>query len=142
MYDVVIIALTISGLLLSAFFVLTWIPSAARSLIRGTLPKRFSKLEVIDITGLPLGIFLLYSTSVYNLTTLGVTPAPTFGVKFARILTVVLFDFIVGLRAYRWALILRSGAPAVEQSHRDAFSEQTKALEGTNGSTSTYTDPG
>lgn len=136
MYQLTIVVFTLLGLLLSAFFVLTWTPFAFRTLYRHTLPARFSALEVIDITGLPLGIFVLYLLSVLNLLTVGVQPAPTVGVAVARVLSVVIFDVIVGLRAYRWARILLGG-PATAQDRHDAYSEHYSASEGTHGSTST-----
>lgn len=127
-YAPTVVALTIVGLVLSSFFVLSWTPSAFRARFKGL--GRATWFELVDMAGLPCGIFVLYALSVFNLLVVGVTPAPTLGVRVARVLSIVIFDVIVGMRAYRWARILATGEPVVHLHRRRASSNHDNALEG------------
>lgn len=131
MFEFVIFSLTILGLFLSAGFAVTWIPAAIRARRKGV--EQATWLRLVDYSALPLGIFFLYCLGTYNLFTIGVLPVVNIPQGIARLLQVVIFDSIVGLRAVRWFSELRRapGAPAVADWKHETFSEHDEALEGT-----------
>lgn len=131
MYSFVIVALTCLGLLAGLYFCLSWFPKTYLAKRRGATV--LSWREVLDFAAPPAGITALYVLAVWNMITTGVQPAPTLGIKVARILTTVIFDLIVLSRAERWYNKLRDEdgeSPAFVPKQRPS-SDHTYALEGT-----------
>ena len=130
MYSVTIVILTSFGLLCGLYFCLSWFPKTYLAKRRGATV--LSWREVIDFAGPPAGITALYVLAMINIINTGVAPAPTLGIKVARILTTVIFDLIVLSRAERWWRKLRedSGESAAFVPNQRPSSEHHGALEG------------
>ena len=147
MYEFTVIFLTGLGLVASLVFALTWVPASIMA--RRNNDPNATLIRLTDYAALPMGIGALYTLSMFNLLTTGVAPAANGWQMLNRIMTVVIFDLIVGLRAIRWLKTWATdhnktwspnhGASVVPTIVNGAFSGQDNALEGT--SDHSHSDP-
>jgi hypothetical protein len=111
--------LIVLGFLASGYFVLDW----SRRAISQRKTFRFSALTTFDFIGLPAGIFVLYAMTLLRTLHAGSIPPADASNAISRILSLLIFDSFVIVRAIRWIRIVHrceDGAPLTLQDEIDA----------------------